>query len=297
MGDELDFAQGLEHWPNREASRFVEAGGLRWHVQVMGRGPVVLLIHGTGASSHSYGELAKILANAFTVVIPDLPGHGLTDLPSSSHLSLPAMARDVAALLDALAFKPELVVGHSAGAAILIEMCLDRLIAPRAIVSLNGALLPFGSVVGQFFSPLAKLLVINPFVPRLFAWRASSRGAVARLIANTGSHLGPDGIALYARLFQNERHVSAALGMMAKWNLSPLVGRLGDLKVPLVLVVGSEDRAVSPHDAFKIQEQVPGAEVVLLRGLGHLAHEERPEDVAQIVVRSDRLDAAALAHC
>jgi magnesium chelatase accessory protein len=294
---DLDFAQDAEHWPNREASRFVEAAGFRWHVQVMGAGPVVLLIHGTGASSHSYGELAKILANTFTVVVPDLPGHGFTELPSASRLSLPAMAADLADLLKALKLEPSLVVGHSAGAAILIEMCLDRLIAPDAIISLNGALLPFGSVVGQFFSPLAKLLVLNPFVPRFFTWRASSPGAVERLIGNTGSRLDPQGIASYTRLFQNERHVTAALGMMAKWDLSRLENRLGDLRVPLVLVVGSEDRAVSPQDAFKIRDRVPGAKVVLLRGLGHLAHEERPEEVAEIVAQSVRSDAMAEALC
>ena len=49
-------------WPNREASRFVHAAGLRWHVQVMGSGPVVLLLHGTGAATHSWRDLMPKLA-------------------------------------------------------------------------------------------------------------------------------------------------------------------------------------------------------------------------------------------
>ena len=52
--------------------------------------------------------------------------------------------------------------------------------APRGLVSLNGALWPFQGVVSHFFSPFAKLLVSNPVVPRLFAWRASDRSAVER---------------------------------------------------------------------------------------------------------------------
>ena len=65
-------------WPNATASRFVAAGGVKWHVQVMGQGPVALLLHGTGSATHSWRDLAPLLARDFTVVAPDLPGHGFT---------------------------------------------------------------------------------------------------------------------------------------------------------------------------------------------------------------------------
>jgi len=283
--DGLDFERDGQDWPNREASRFVSAAGLKWHVQVMGVGPVVVLVHGTGASSHSYGDLAQILSKAFTVVVPDLPGHGFTELPPTSRLSLPGIAGDLAELLKILKLKPVIVVGHSAGAAILIEMCLDGLIAPDAVVSLNGALRPFGSLAGQFFSPLAKLLVRNPFVPRLLAWRADNPAAVDRLIRNTGSQLDPKGLGYYARLFRCESHVAAALGMMSQWDLFTFEKRLGALNTPLVLVAGSRDRAISPEDVFRVRERRRKAEIVMLRGLGHLAHEERPEEIAEIIVK------------
>ena len=80
----LNWERDGRDWPNRASSRFVDAGGLRWHVQVMGEGPVVLLIHGTGASTHSFRALAPLLAPHFTVVVPDLPGHGFTDAPPSA---------------------------------------------------------------------------------------------------------------------------------------------------------------------------------------------------------------------
>jgi magnesium chelatase accessory protein len=91
-------------WPNREASRFVEAGGLRWHVQRMGGGPVALLVHGTGAATHSWRDFAPLLARkGFAVVAPDLPGHGFTGTPAAPEgLSLPGMADGLAALLATL---------------------------------------------------------------------------------------------------------------------------------------------------------------------------------------------------
>jgi magnesium chelatase accessory protein len=284
MSDRLIFERDARDWPNREASRFVDAAGLRWHVQVMGEGPVVLLVHGTGASTHSFGRLAPILAKTFTVVVPDLPGHGFTDLPPRERLSLPGMAEDLAALLQALELSPVLDVGHSAGAAILVQMALDGRAKPKAIVSINGALLPFGSIAGQFFSPMAKLLALNPFVPRFLSWRAANPEAVARLIRNTGSNLPPEDVGRYSRLFQTENHVAAALGMMANWDLFALERNLHRLDVPLILAVGGGDRAIAPEDAFTVRDHVPDAKVVLLRGAGHLAHEERPQDVADIVL-------------
>ena len=64
-------------WPNRAHSRFVAAGGLSWHVQRMGAGPKLLMLHGTGASTHSFRDLAPLLAEEFDVAAPELPGLSL----------------------------------------------------------------------------------------------------------------------------------------------------------------------------------------------------------------------------
>jgi magnesium chelatase accessory protein len=278
-------------WPNRHASRFVQAGGLRWHVQVAGEGPAVLLLHGTGAATHSWAGLLPLLARRVRVVAPDLPGHGFTALPQAAGLTLPGMARAVAALLTALEVRPALVVGHSAGAAILLRMALDRQVAPAGVVSLNGALLPWDGVAGQIFAPLARLLVSIPAVPWLLSWRAADRAVVERLLRGTGSALDAVQTELYARLFRAPRHVGAALGMMAGWDLHTLARMLPRLTTPLLLVAGQEDRTIPPEQSKRVQAMVPGARRVVLPGLGHLAHEERPAAVAPLIL--DALPKAA----
>ena len=279
-------------WPNRDASHFVEAAGLRWHVQRMGEGPTLLLIHGTGAATHSWRALLPLLAKRFSVVAPDLPGHGFTQSPPPHRLSLPGMASDLGALLRKLDVKPEISLGHSAGAAIAARMCLDNKIAPRLLVAVNGAFMPFGGVANHLFSPLAKLLVMNPLVPRAFAWQASNAGAVERLLANTGSTIDQQGAALYRKLTSDPVHVAAALRMMANWKLESLLHDLPRLATTLLLITAENDRSISPDVARQVREIVPQAIIEHLPGLGHLAHEEQPALIARLVLKYAQATAA-----
>lgn len=275
---------GLD-WPHREASRFVEAAGLRWHVQTLGSGPVLLLLHGTGAATHSWRGLLPILAERFTVVAPDLPGHGFTQTPPSFRLSLPGMARQVGELMERLDLRPRLLVGHSAGAAIAIRASLDGRLKSQGIVGVNAALRPFRGAAGDVFPVLAKLLFLNPLAPRVFAWAGQDRGRVERLMVETGSTVDPAGLDQYARLFRRPGHVAGALGMMANWNLKPLERALSRLQPRLLLVAAEKDRAVPPEDAPAIAARAPAGTALPLPGLGHLAHEEAPAVVADILFR------------
>jgi magnesium chelatase accessory protein len=286
MPDGISWERDGRDWPNREASRFVRAAGLRWHVQRMGHGPVMLLIHGTGAATHSWRALAPLLARRFTVVAPDLPGHGFTDPLPGHRLTLPGMARALRDLLRALgAADPVVAVGHSAGAAILVRMSLDGMIAPLALVGLNAAMLPPPGGFGDVAQPIARLVARTPFLPQFFAWRAGSGAMVDGLLRGTGSTIDPAGAALYQRLARTPRQVAGALGMMAGWDLRPLARDLPRLKPRLTLVVGTNDGMVPPSEAERARALLPTTEVIAMPGLGHLAHEERPEAVAAIIER------------
>ena len=284
MVDRPSWEREGKDWPNREASRFIAAGGLRWHVQVAGQGPDLLLLHGTAAATHSWRDVIPHLAVRFRVIAPDLPGHGFTDLPPAQRLSLPSMTAGVAALLRELRADPVLAVGHSAGAAVALRLALDRRIAPRSVVSLNGALLPLGERHAAFFTKAARMLVGLPFVPSLFAWRASDRAVAERLLRDTGSRIEARGVDLYARLFRHSSHVAAALGMMANWDLVPLLRDLPQLQSQLFLLVGSADRTIPPAQAERIRARLSAARIVTLPGLGHLAHEEQPAGIARLLL-------------
>lgn len=302
MSQRLQWDRDGRRWPHRECSRFVQAAGLQWHVQVFNADaalPTALLIHGTGASTHSWRGLAPLLSPHFNVLSLDLPGHAFTDMPSGGsgawQMSLPGMAKAIAELLLALDASPMLLIGHSAGAALAVRMALDGLATPQHIVGINAALQPLGGLAGQVFSPVAKLMSALPFVPSLFAWQATHPSVLQKLIDSTGSRLDAEGMALYGQLVSNPGHAAGALAMMANWNLPQLASDLPRLTTPLRLVVGSQDRTVPPYQADRLMSSWPASatvqpQLLTLPGLGHLAHEERPDLLAGHILRQFKLN-------
>ena len=135
---------------------------------------------------HSWRDLMPQLAQRFTVTAFDLPGHGDTSGMPRGGMSLDAMSAAVGTLIEALGVQPALVAGHSAGAAILCRACIDGRITPRAVFSLNGALLPLHRMQKALFAPVARLLASTSLSSRLFVWSARDRRAVERLLASSG---------------------------------------------------------------------------------------------------------------
>jgi magnesium chelatase accessory protein len=293
-------------WPHHEWSRFVEAGGVRWHVQQSGMGPTMLLVHGTGASTHSWRKVMPALAQHFNVLAVDLPGHGFTETVPGSRGPAPAagsgglapaagsggpapasisgMSLGLTALLRELGIDVDFCVGHSAGAVVLCRMALDRHIRPQVIIGINGAFVPLAGAAGTLFSPIARLMASGSLLPRLLAWSAGNPASLRRMIEGTGSRLDTEGLDLYARLVRDPRHVAGALDMMGNWDLYGFERDLSRLRTRLALIVASNDRTVPPRQAEWVRQRVSTAEIHLLPGLGHLAHEEDPDRVTREIL-------------
>lgn len=284
MSDAPDWSREGRGWPNADHSRFVAAGGLTWHVQVAGTGPTLLLLHGTGAATHSWRDLLPLLTPRFTVIAPDLPGHGFTRGVLKDGPTLPGMARAVATLLHELKIEPTRVAGHSAGAAIGLRMLLDGLVKPGAFVALSPALLPFPGLAAQLFPTLAKMLFLNPFAPHIFARMAGPTREVERfMLKSTGSTIDAAGIEFYARLFRKPAHIRGTISMMASWDLEPLKRDLPRIAVPVRVLHGDRDAAIPMNKAREAAALIPHATFERLERLGHLAHEEDPGHVTEAI--------------
>jgi magnesium chelatase accessory protein len=170
-------------------------------------------------------------------------------------------------------------------------MCLDGQLAPKLLISLNGAFLPLPGLAGVVFPPVAKVMAALPFAPSFFANQAGDPRSIDRLIDSTGSTLDAPARALYAKLVRNPGHVQGALAMMANWDVRPLLRDLPGLSTRLLLVVADKDQTVAPEQAQQVRAMCAGAsavEVHRLAGLGHLAHEEDPAQVSAACVAAAR---------
>lgn len=290
MVSRLDWNEHGKEWPNYAASTFVRAGGLTWHVQRMGNGPSVVLLHGTASSVHTWAGIAPLLASAYSVTMFDLPGHGFSEPLRSHQMTLEHIAARAAELIKALDVRPDILIAHSAGASIAAQMVCDRRIAgPRGIISINGALLPFSGAAAWLYPAAARLLSASGIPTRIFARRAAADGATERVVGATGSRIGAEGLSCYRRLFSCETHVQAALDMMAHWDLARLGGCMRRLDLPFHLIACSDDLAVPAEQAFTVKAMLPRAEVHYVRGCGHLAHEEAAERIGELVMRLCRV--------
>lgn len=300
-------------WPNADASTVVEAAGLRWHVQrrlrrppldqrahapngsvedggAQARGgprPCVLLVHGTGGATHAWHRILPRLAAHADVVAPDLPGHGFTEAPPTARLTLPGMAGDLAALLRALDARPTLVVGHSAGAAILLRMALDGALPDaRLLVGLNAAIVPPPAVYRALAGPRLRGLFLGPRVAAWGARWAGRAGVTEGMLRSTGSNVPAEIVACYERLAADPRHVRSALAMMAQWDVPALLRDVHRLRLPKHFLHGAIDRWVPAAHAARVAAHIPGARVDVLRGHGHLMHEEAGDELADLLLQA-----------
>lgn len=265
-------------WPNAANSQIIAAKPHRWHVQVMGAGPDILLLHGAGASSHSWAGLIPDLARDHRVIALDLPGHGWTRSPKG-RARLGDVARDIAGLCEQQGWSPRLVIGHSAGGAVSLELAHQGLISAAHLVIINGALENFQGTAGWLFPVMAKMLALNPFTGLLIAQGGRGVAQVRAILTSAGTTLDAVGLARYAHLIGRRAHVDGTLAMMAQWSLDALNAALPSITTPTLFIHGENDAAVPSRVAERAAQIMPHAKLIILPGIGHLAHEEAPARV------------------
>ena len=192
----------IADWPNASLSRRINGPIHRWHVQEVGVGKTVLLLHGAGGSTHSFRDLLLQLSTQYHVIALDLPGHGFTQLGARHRSGLDLMAKDIAALCIQEGWAPDVIVGHSAGAAVAFQLAAPDLLQreyPHIVIGINAALSEFKGIAGLLFPTMAKTLAALPFTARLFSGASSNPARVEALINSTGSILNAQGLELYRK--------------------------------------------------------------------------------------------------
>ncbi len=270
-------------WPNRSNSEFIKSDNYNWHIQKFGStGKKLLLIHGTGASSHSWYPLIENLNLECEILCLDLPGHGFTRALARQKKQLMIIVDQISLLLRNIDFYPNIIMGHSAGAAVAYELAKKIETKPNTI-AINAAFGQFSGLAGVAFPYFAKIASSTTIPARFLSLLASKEEIVRKLLASTGSIIPELQIKCYQYLFSNTEHVDGTLQMMADWDLGYFLDRLPEETAPIHFLVGDKDTTVPPHISKSWDQSMPNSSLTQFNGLGHLMHEESPSTVSSIL--------------
>ena len=276
MTSQQRWSEVTDFWPLSSASQFIAIDDIHFHVQVTGDGPDLLMLHGAGASSHSFAGMTQQLAQQYRVITPDLPGQGFTTLLSPERVGLAAFSQYLRALLEQLNASPEWIIGHSAGSALAAQLALDMSHPPHGLLCINAAFKPFGAMAAPFFSGAAKWLSRSRWLPSALASPTLRWRATASMLADTGSHVTPLSSRCYDTLLGNPEHIAGTLRMMAGWDLPPLLKRLPALEGVVWLAACEGDRTIPPSRSTAVAPLLRRCKTCRVPTLGHLGHEESP---------------------
>lgn len=263
------------NWPFAQHSFHVKTAKYDWHVQRLGQGPKILLIHGTGASTHSWKPLIDFAQSRAEFLNIDLPGHGYSGRPRLGQSSIPAITDGVAQLLDQQAFAPDYIIGHSAGAAIAVS--LGSRMGVERVIAINAAFAEFSGIFASLFPMVARTLVVAPFVGRILAHIGRDPNAIKRILLQTGSQIPTQQMQYYQRLFESQHHIQGTLQLMADWSIRDFNAALPDMAQPIHFITAAQDRTVPPQTSQYWADRLPEARLTKIPHGGHLIHEEAPD--------------------
>ena len=272
-------------WPNSQYSMRVETSLHKWHIQRLGKpgGKKVLFIHGTGSSSHTWSNTVEFLVDQFEILLIDLPGHGFSKLPAPNESSLQSVVNGSMELIKKISFVPDLIVGHSAGAAIAV-LLTEQIETKNGTICINAAFGEFPGIAGVMFPIFAKIIAVLPYSSDILASLSRNNERTEKLIANTGSQITNDRLGYYKILFSEPDHVKGTLKLMAEWDLSEFLRHLKNSDANINFLVGTLDKTVPISISKKWSKILTKSNYKEIQGAGHLVHEEMPHEVSQSIL-------------
>lgn len=229
--------------------------------------PPVLLLHGLGSAGADWALQLEALAEAgYRVLAPDLRGFGRSSAPPE--VTVEAMAEDMALFLRKLDALPAHVVGISMGGAVALQLALEHPEAVRKLVLVNTFARLRPRNLGEALYFLARMLIATMISPQKQA------AMVAKRIFPRPEH-EPLRQKLYSRIrHTNPCAYKAAMASLRRFNV---MHRLGELKMPTLVITGSADTSISPQSQKEMAGRIPGARQVVIEGAGHAVIADSPE--------------------
>ncbi len=252
----------------------IELHGHRVGFQAAGDGPLLILVHGITSTAEAWRDVMPSLAERYTVVAPDLLGHGRSAKPRGDY-SLGAYAAGVRDLLAVLGFERGTVVGHSLGGGIAMQFAylFPEYVERMALISSGG--------LGQEVHPLLRAAALpgSEWVLPLLAreWSVTAGDAVRNVAAKLGLEAGPD-LSEFARGYASLVEEGATQAFLD--TLRSVIGPEGQKvsaldrlyladQLPTLIVWGDSDPVIPVEHGRRAHEIVAHSRYIEIEGSGH----------------------------
>jgi pimeloyl-ACP methyl ester carboxylesterase len=272
--------------------REVDVAGVRVSYEYLGdsatSGPVVILLHGFGASLESWSDVAPLLASTYPVLRLDLKGFGLSTRPRDGKYSARDQADVVVGVIRQLGIRRPVIVGHSFGGAVAFATYLelrdggDSRTAALVLIDAGVYRQPLPFFIVALRSTFTRFLM---YTFTSADWRAN---VVLKRAYFEDSVATAERIRSYSKYFDlpgAHYAFERSAEQIVPPDAAALEQRLTTITVPTLAIWGADDEIIPVSFAYRLRTDVPGVTVKILDQTGHAPQEERPTETAQAILQ------------
>lgn len=247
-----------------------------------GSGRKLVFVHGLGGSQSTWQVVLGALADRYRVIALDLPGHGDSDKsdPGSIDYGVAGLARAIGEVLESLQLDAAILVGHSLGGAVALQMALEPSARVRGLVLIDSA-----GLGEEIAGELLDLMSHEP-------GPSTARGLLELFFEDKGLVLdrGVDEMAAMqsADGAWRAQQAVAAAAFANGVQQDGLGDRLSDVRIPTLVLWGERDRVIPLHHATAALTRLPDVTLRVLPGIGHVPQVEAAPTVATSIDRFAR---------
>ena len=261
---------------------FLKIGDQLVHIEQAGSGEPVILLHGFGASTYSWRNVMPALAASFRVIAIDLNGFGYTQRPRTfESYTREGQADLVLRVMDTLGIRSAHLMGHSYGGG------LSLFIASRHPKRVRSLVLVDSSAPTYANDRRSRAASVKPLLGLYLRSVVLRPGTVRRALLHSfydDSLVTPELVHEYYERLRVEGVVDAYHGLTAPTRNESEPVELEKIRVPALIVWGAEDLLISVAAGRRAAERMPDAEFVVLKAVGHVPMEEKPEELIRLVL-------------
>lgn len=265
-------------------SQFVPLQGMQVHLRDEGPRtdpqPIVLL-HGTSASLHTWDGWADALKDQRRVIRMDLPGFGLTGPMPDGDYRLTRYVNFVIALLDQLGVQQAVLAGNSFGGNLAWKIAVDHPQRVSKLVLVDAAGYPFDPASMPIGFKIAQIPALRPMMEHTLP-RSMIESSV-RNVYGDPSKVTPELVDRYQELTLRSGNRSALVERFRQSPSGEFTAQIPQVRQPTLILWGGQDRLIPPDNALRFQRDIAGSRLVMFDALGHVPHEEDPEQTVAAV--------------